>query len=103
MLHPIGWGRAPAAFHDYLPPLGSGGACDGIDADPFHERELKHEPGVADRIASPVVLPTADGGEQIVVTGEGHGGDDVGGSSTADDECRMPVDAERNVVSGYAG
>jgi hypothetical protein len=38
------------------------------------------------------VAAAADGDLQIVLTGEAHGGDDVGGAEASGDESRAPVD-----------
>jgi hypothetical protein len=60
---------------------------------PFMSESSSISPVSQTILPAPLCHPAVDGGGKIVVTGEGHGGDDVGDSSTADDECRVPVAA----------
>ena len=65
--------------------FGPCGTRDGIDPDPFRQREIEHQPTVTDGIACHVVSAATHGKEEIVLPGEGDGGNDVGDTSTAHD------------------
>jgi hypothetical protein len=48
-----------------------------VDADGAQEREIDHQPAVADRVARDVVSAAAHGQQQVVVAGEGDAAQDV--------------------------
>ena len=74
------------------PTLSAHRASDGIDPDALHQGQVDHQPAVADAGASEAVGATAHGHQQVVVTGEVDGLDDVGHPSGAGDQARPPVD-----------
>ncbi len=63
-----------------------------IDANALHLREVDHQPGVAGAEAGAVVAAPADSEEQVVLAGEGDGGDHVGDVGATGDHCGTLVD-----------
>jgi hypothetical protein len=73
-------------------PLDSREPVVGVDADGPHRRQVDHDAAVAGRKAGGVVRATAHGNEQIVVSGEMNGPEDVSHAAAADDHRRPFVD-----------
>ena len=74
------------------PTLRAHRAPDRIDPDALHQGQVDHQPAVADAGASEAVGATAHGHQQVVVTGEVDGVEDVGHPDGAGDQARPPVD-----------
>jgi hypothetical protein len=72
--------------------LHPGPAPGGIDSHTPHRREVDDDPVVAHGGARHVVASAANGDLQIVVAGETHGRDHVGGPDASGDQARAPVD-----------
>src|SRR5262249_18010962 len=65
---------------------------DGINPDALHQGHVDHQPAIADARASGAVGATAHGHQQVVVTGEVDGLDDVGHPNGAGDQAGPSVD-----------
>jgi len=72
--------------------LHPGPAVGGIDPHGPHRREVDDDPVVANGGARHVVASAPYGDLQIVVAGETHGRDHVGGPDASGDQARAPVD-----------
>src|SRR4029077_14177762 len=72
--------------------LHPGPAVGGIDSHAPHGREVDDDSVVANGGARHVVASAAYGDLQIVVAGETHGRDHVGGPDASGDQARAPVD-----------
>src|SRR5688572_32997271 len=72
--------------------LDPGRAAGGIDPHRPHRREVDDDPIVANGGAGDVVPAATYGDLQIVVAGETHGRDHVGGPGASSDQARAPVD-----------
>ena len=68
------------------------GLCPGIDPDEVHEREVDHQPVVADRIAGDVVAAALDRQQKPLISREIDGVLDIGGALATRDQSRTPVD-----------
>jgi hypothetical protein len=88
--------------------LHPGAAVGGIDSHAPHRREVDDDPVVANGGARHVVASAPYGDLQIVVAGETHGRDHVGGPDASGDQARAPVDGTvphctGDVVVGMVG
>ena len=88
--------------------LHPGPAVGGVDADAPHGREVDDDPVVANGGACHVVASAAYGDLQVVVAGETHSRNHVGGPDASGDQARAPVDGTvpdctGNVVVGVIG
>ena len=72
--------------------FGASRAFRRIDAHAVHPRKIDHEPAVAHGVPGHAVAASANRYEKIVVAGERHRSDHVGGARTSYDERRVPVD-----------
>ena len=88
--------------------LHPGPAVGGIDPHGPHRREVDDDPVIANGGARHVVASAPYGDLQIVVAGETHGRDHVGGPDASGDQARAPVDGTvphctGDVVVGVVG
>src|SRR5262249_31271451 len=74
------------------PTLSAHGAPDRIDPDTLHQGQVDDQPAVADAGARVAMGATAHGHQQLVITGEVHGAEDVGDPDGAADQSWPPVD-----------
>jgi hypothetical protein len=73
--------------------LDPGSVVGGIDSHASYRREVYDEPIIANGGACHVVTSAPDGNLQIVLAGETHGRDRVGGPGTSGDHARAPVNS----------
>src|ERR1700722_1911220 len=71
-----------------------------IDAYALHRREIDHETRVANGLAGDTVSPAAHGDQYVMIAGETHTRDHVGGTGTARDKRRPSVDHGIRQLSG---
>jgi hypothetical protein len=88
--------------------LHPGRAVGGIDPHGPHRREIDDDPIVANGGARYVVASAPYGDLQIVIAGETHGCDHVGGPDASSDHVRAPIngtvpDCTGEVVVGVVG
>src|SRR4029453_1224198 len=72
--------------------LHPGSAVGGIDPYASHRREVDDDPFVANGAPPHVVASAPNGDFQIVLAGEAHGRDHVGGPDASGDHVRAPID-----------
>ena len=80
--------------------LHPGRAVGGVDPHGPHRREVDDDPVVANGGAGHVVASAPYGDLQVVVAGETHGRDHVGGPDASGDQARAPVDGAVPDCSG---
>src|SRR5882724_694555 len=88
--------------------FGMGCAPHRINAHPLHQGQVDRQPAVADAGAGEAVGTAAYGDQQVVVTSEVHGAEDVGHPDGAADQTWPPVDIRvpdlaSLVIGGIAG
>ena len=86
----------------------AGGAPLGIDLGAAHPREVDHDAVVAGREAGDAVAAAPHGDDELLLTGEAEGRDDVVGARRPHDQRRPTVDhavpdRARRVVAGVVG
>ena len=94
-------GEQRAAAHAGSAPL-------GIDVGAAHAREVDHDAVVARREAGDAVAAAPNGDDELLLTGEAEGCDDVVGAGRPHDQRRPTVDhavpdCARSVVAGVVG
>lgn len=79
-------------FSKQDPRFSAGSSGVWVHADPLHRARVDNDAAITRGVAGEAVATPAHGGEKIVLSGERHGGFDMGDFRTSDNERRPAVD-----------